>query len=384
MDATLLEAASQIENPLLSEFKQKGGKVIGYPCSHVPEEVIEAAGMLPFRLRGIQTRSTSIGDTYFGPFVCSCPKALLQNAGRGRFHFLNGVIMVQACDSMRRLDECWRKAGNDFPGIVPDFFHYFGVPHKVTDYSIAWFADEIRKLAAALEKQFQVTITNEDLSRAIEETNETRRLLLRLEEIRRRPDTPVTGTEAMSLILAKTALPKKEYNKLLSKELKKLEKKSNPKNVGRLRVVLAGSVLDDVSLISLIEAEGALVVADTVCFGARAYRGEIPPGEDPYVTLARRYLNEQFCPRMFGYSKQRLALITDRFEAGNADGIIFQNIRFCDLHGSENGLFEGRLDKVGTPTMRIEREYGTMADEGRIRMRVAAFLETIKKRKNAA
>lgn len=384
MDATLQEAAGHIENSLLKKWKEDGGKVIGYPCSHVPEEIIEAAGMLAFRLRGIETGSTSIGDTYFGPFVCSCPKALLQNAGRGRFHFLDGAIMVQACDSMRRLDECWRKAGDDFPGIVPGFFHYFGVPHKVTDYAIAWFAEEIERLAKALESHFSVIITEEALAAAIEQTNETRRLLLRLEELRRRPDTPLTGEEAMALVLAKTALPKKDYNRLLKKELTKLEKKSKPENAERLRIVLAGSVLDDLSLLSLIENEGALVVADTVCFGARAYQGETPAGENPYLTLARRYLNEQFCPRMFGYAKQRLALIKERFEAGNADDIIFQNIRFCDLHGSENGLFEGRLDKEGIPAMRIEREYGTMADEGRLRMRVAAFLETIKKRKNAA
>ena len=60
---------------------------------------------------------------------------------------------------MRRLDECWRKAGQDYPGILPGYFHYFGVPHKVTDYSIAWFEDELKAFMKSIEDHFEVEIT---------------------------------------------------------------------------------------------------------------------------------------------------------------------------------------------------------------------------------
>ena len=59
------------------------------------------------------------------------------------------------------------------------------------------------------------------------------------------------------------------------------------------------------------------------------------------------------------------------------DGIIFQNIRFCDMHGSENSLLEHDFDDIGIPAMRLEREYGPMSDTGRMRMRIEAFLEKI-------
>ncbi len=376
MDPLFLEAATHVNNKAIEEWVGQGKKVIGYVCSHVPEEIITAAGMFSYRLRGIETTSTTIGDTYFGPFICSCPKALLQNAGRGRFNFISGAIMVQACDSMRRLDECWRKAGEDLGNIVPDFWHYFGVPHKVTDYSLKWFTEEIENLARAIEKHYGTTITDEALFKAIDLYNETRDLELELDKLRLSPDTAVSGTEAMTLLLAGTAIPKEVYNPLLKKAINGIKRRKS-KFKDKKRILLAGSVVDDLALIELIENEGAVVVSDTVCFGARAYSGQVEKDKSPYRTLAERYLHELMCPRMFGFSNERFDHLKQKMQEAEIDGVIFQNIRFCDLHGSENGLFEGRLEKEGIPSIRVEREYGALADEGRVRMRVGAFLETI-------
>jgi len=78
-----------------------------------------------------------------------------------------------------------------------------------------------------------------------------------------------------------------------------------------------------------------------------------------------------------GWYNERSGMILDRIKAGNADGVIMQNIRFCDLHGSENGLFEKDLEKCGIPSLRIEREHGPLVDGGRLKMRVDAFIEQL-------
>ena len=70
-------------------------------------------------------------------------------------------------------------------------------------------------------------------------------------------------------------------------------------------------------------------------------------------------------------------MLINRIKGLKADGVIMQNIRFCDLHGSENGLFERDLEKHGLPALRIEREYGPLVDRGRLKMRVDAFIEQL-------
>lgn len=372
------EIAGSISNKYVKKWKAKGKPIIGYPCTFIPDEIIHAAGMLPFRLRGVGTTSLSIGDTYFGPVICSYPKCILQLAGQGDYNFLDGTVILNGCDSMRRLDECWRKAGQDYQGILPGYFHYFGVPHKVTDYSIAWFEDELNAFMKSIEDHFAVEITEKALKKSIRLYNEGRRLLIELDEMRSSDTTPVTGEDAAAIILAGFAMPREKYNKILSETILTLKKSPPATTVnGKKRIMVVGSTSDDLDFIRLIEESGCVAVADTMCFGSRSYSDLTDEDSDPVSALARHYLSHKFCPRMFGYYKERLSYIMEKALQAKVDGVILQNIRFCDLHGSENGIFERDLEAQGIPCMRMEREYGPLVETGRIKMRVDAFMERI-------
>lgn len=376
MRKELSEAANQLNNGSLLAWKAAGKKVVGYPCTYVPSEIIAAAGLLPYRLRGIEASTTDIGDSYYGPVVCSYPKCLLQLVGEGKYSFLDGAIITNGCDTMRRLEECWRKAGEDIPGIMPAYYHYYGTPHKVEPYSLKWFEEENRLLIESLERHFGVKITGERLSEQIELYNKGRRLLQRLEDLRMKDEIVISGTDATAIILASTALPWSEYVPMLEETIAELEQ---AKTVGRKgkRVLLGGSVTDDTDLVRVIEEAGAVVVADTLCFGSKMFDDLVNPEGDPVKALSERYLNRSFCPRMFAYYQPRYQSLKHKALKAKVDGVILQNVRFCDMHGSENGLFERDLEAAGIPCIRIEREYGPLVEDGRVRMRVDAFLERI-------
>lgn len=371
-----LEVGKTLGNRFVRQWKEEGRQVVGFTCSYVPEEIIHAGGMLPFRMRGIGATSTSIADTYFGPVICSFPKCILQLAGEGKYDFLDGVILTPGCDSIRRVDECWRKAAEDTHGTFPPFRHYYGVPHKVTDYSLAWFVEETRKLIENLERHFNITITADDLRRAIGEYNRGRMLLTKLDGLRSRKKVPITGADATAVIIAANAMPRGIYNRLLEDLLDELGRNRDGIK-GRKRLLLAGSANDDVDLVRLIESSGGVMVADTLCFGSRSYMDLVEEDGDPVVAIARRYLSHKLCPRMFGAYRQRLAFMKERIRQAKVDGVILQNIRFCDMHGSENSLYERDLEALGVPCLKIEREYGPLVEEGRIKMRVDAFMESL-------
>ena len=372
-----LDAATRIENDAITQWKQSGKKVVGYTCSYVPPEIFHAAGILPVRLRGIETEGLEIGDAYFGPFICSFPKCLLQLAGKGVFSFLDGVLITPGCDAMRRLDECWRKAGNDHQGIVPAWFEYFDVPHKTEVHGMKWFVQEIRNLVERIEHHFGVSITGNALRKSIREYNRGRRLLKAIEDLRAEEKIRVSGTDVFAATVAGTVLPREEYTRQLEEWLDDL-KRREPLENGKKRLMVIGSISDEIDLFQLIENKtDAVVVAENLCFGIRYEGNEIPEDQDPIMSLARHYLEKSVCPRMFGKYKQRLALLKEKIERTRVEGIIMQNIRFCDLHGSENGLFERDLEAEGVPCLRIEREYGPLTETGRIKLRIDAFLERI-------
>ncbi|MFH2065905.1 MAG: 2-hydroxyacyl-CoA dehydratase family protein [Pseudomonadota bacterium] len=369
------EAASGITNRYLSDWVNNGKKVVGYTCSFLPPEIFHAAGILPYRLRGITTESMEISDAYYGPYVCTFPKCLLQLAGEKKFSFLSGAVISTGCDAMRRLDECWRKTGEDYPGSIPDFFHYFDVPHKTDPHAIQWFENEIRKLIQKIETDYHVNITKENLKRSISLYNHGRMLLWEIEKQRSLKDAKISGTDAFSIAVAGTVMPREAFHETLEQLLPDLSRqKSNPAN-GNRRIMVAGSINDDIELIRLIENAGSTVVADNICFGIRSESDQVSMEDEPISALTRHYLSNSVCPRMFGAYQQRFDLLKAKIERAGVEGIILQNIRFCDLHGSENGLFERDFEKMGIPCLRLEREYGPLTETGRMKMRIEAFLE---------
>ncbi len=379
MNNPFMEAATTLDNAFVKKWKEGGGRVMGYTCSYVPDEIFHSVGILPYRIRGFGAAETTIGDTYFGPFICSLPKCMLQLAGEGRFDFLDGAIITPGCDSMRRLDECWRKAGGDIEGSLPKFFFHYGVPHKYADYTIKWFAEETRRLIDAVEKHFAVKVDDEKLRASIRLYNRGRALLDEFDALRTAGEPPFTGSDALAVILAGTTMARDDYNDLLEKFIAASKKEKGIS--GRVRLMLVGSANDDVDLVRVVEGDHAIVVADNLCFGSRFYTDMVEEKGDPVLNLAKRYLAHNDCPRMYGEYRHRLEILKTKTEKANVDGVILQNIRFCDLHGSENGLFERDLEAEGIPCMRLEREYGPLVETGRMKMRVDAFIERIRQKR---
>ncbi len=372
------DAANQVEFDAITQWKKDGKPVVGYTCSYAPAEIFYAAGILPYRLRGIETDGMEVGDTYFGPFICSFPKCVLQLAGKGKLSFLDGAVLTPGCDGLRRLDECWRKAGDDFDKIVPDYFHYFDVPHKAENHGMDWYIEEINVLIKSIESHFNVEITNEKLTAAIKEYNKGRHLLNEIEDMRFRDDVVVSGTDVFAATVAGTVMPRDEYTKELKKWATSLKKRKTSLSEGKHRVMLIGSISDEIDLFELIEDTGkAIIVGENLCFGIRYEGNEIKEDGDPIEALANHYLASSICPRMYGKYKERLALLKERIKNSQAQSVIMQNIRFCDLHGAENALFEKDLEAMGIPCLRVEREYGPHIDAGRMKLRINAFLERI-------
>lgn len=382
--AALLEAALRIDPPAVIKWRGEGRPIVGTTCSFVPAEILYAAGVLPVRLRGLSARGSAIGDAYFGPFICSFPKCLLELAGSGAFRFLEGAVITPGCDAMRRLHECWRKAGEDIPGSVPPFFHYFDVPHKAEGHGLAWFNDEVKALMSAISSHFNIHVGEEELRAAVSLYDKGRLLYEALEGFLLEDRPRVSGTEVFAAAVAGAVLPRADYNRLLAQAVEEVQSRP-PAPDNPVRLVVAGSVDDTLDLFRLIEGSGrAIVTGETLCFGSRFAAKRIDPSKDLLQAIARGYLKPSTCPRMFGGYAERIEALLDLVKSRCARGVILQNIRFCDMHGSENGLMARDLKKMGIPVLRIEREYGPLADTGRINLRVDAFLEQITAKKPAA
>ncbi len=373
----LLKLPARSQNPYVSP-KEKDRYVIGYVCSYVPEEVIWACGMLPYRVEARGCTETALADIYFHRFNCIWARSILQLGLSGEYDFLDGFCFLNGCEQVRRLYEVWERKVRAKEELAPKFMAMIAIPHNTTEAGLEWYKEEISNFKEGMKGYFGVGCSDEALRDAIKVYNETRRLMAELYDLRKAENPPINGADAFKLTLAAYTMPRNIYNALLKEALNEIRQRKGISDY-RARVMVGGSALDDPSFIELIESVGGLVVTDCLCFASKVLFDLVEEDGDPLDALAKRYYYHNPCPRMLGQYPRRLQFVEDCVKAAKVDGVIFNKLSFCDYHGVDGNMMVKDLQAKGIPAMQLEKEYA-LTDIGRLRTRVEAFVERIERR----
>ncbi len=376
MDTTLFNRFREIndtypETQQIADFKARGGKVFGWLCTYVPEELIHAAGALPVRITGYQ-QETELDEANAHLYIVSCSfsRSCLQLGLKHHYSFLDGIIAGSTCDGARRLFDHWCRY------VKTPFSQIMSVPRKYNESTLELYYQEILDLKKNLETYLGVNITDSSLLHSIEVYNQSRRLLRRLYELRKQPDPQITGAETFEILNASFRMTKETFNSWLEQLLPTLEK-SNDKHQSKARLMVVGSVLNNPAFIKSIEDQGGLVVTDELCSSVRYWYDPvvIQGDEPPLKSIARRYLTNFPCARMFP-STDRFKLITKLIQDYKVEGIVSQNIRYCVPYAHDLPLLKEHIKEMGVPVLALDIEYGT-SGSGQVQTRVQALLEMI-------
>lgn len=362
--------AEVMVNPYMKEWKDNGGKIVGYFCTHVPDELITAAGLLPVRMRATGSTGTELSDAFYSSINCSFPRHCFNMALNHEFDILDGLLVPNSCDHIRRIYDNWLRQ------LDIGFLEMFNLPKKVLDPQVQWYNKEVHLLKEKLEKHFGVEITEEKLRDAIRLHNETRRLLRQIYELRKMDNPPITGAQVLATIVAGTAIPRDKYNGMLKELLEDLKGAEGIKEY-RARIMVVGGILDDPEYMDIIEDQGGLVVTDSLCFGTRLFWEDINESGDPYEAIARYQVQERpTCPRSYGDQPKRAKFLRDMVKDFNVNGVIGERLLFCDSWVVEHYMNDQDLKEAGVPFLKLDREY-ILSGKGQLRTRVQAFLEML-------
>jgi len=367
----LSDVASTLVNPEMRRWKEEGGGIVGYFCSAMPVEMITAAGLLPFRVRATGSTGTELSDSYFSSINCSFPRHAFNMALRGEYDFLDGLIIFNSCDHVRRIYDHWIRQ------LKTPFVQILSLPKKAEDAQVEWFREELSILRGRLQEHFGVQITDEKLGESIALHNRSRRALRRIYDLRKGPAPPVSGAEMLAVIVAGTAMPQSVYGCLLDELLADLEKAEG--HTGhRARLMVVGGLLDNPEYMRLIEEQGGLVVADSLCFGSRTLWRDVDERvRDPLTALAKYYVADRpSCARMYTEYPNRVEFLTNMIKEFHVDGVIFQRLAFCETWGFEQYSLTNDFRERNIPLLCMDREY-VLGGVGQLKTRVQAFMETL-------
>ncbi len=378
-DAIIRQFRSNTLNPheYAKSLKKNGQPLAGYMCTHVPEEILYAGGIIPVRILSSHvsqaTTRSFIHETYCS-FSHDCAYQGLAN----HYDFLDLIVHGSSCIHMGEAFNVWLR----FAGFQEKSF-LIPYPHIIeTKSALPFMTESFREFKQFLEKFLKKSITENDLEEAIKVYNRTRSLLKQLWNFLRMEPPPIKGSEVATLTLASQLMDKQEYNQILEPIIQNLEA-TPPKGVSGIRLMVSGGACDDLRVFELMESledRPELIFVDS-CTATRYFWSEVPEGRsDKLEAIAEGYIRRIPCPAKDNVpgtgEKKRFRFIQQFIEEFRPDGVVFLYQRFCSPQPLDVVAMKPILNRLGIPS--IELELDTTLPVTQFRTQLEAFLEMIK------
>lgn len=357
------------------EWKKKGKKVFGHLDIYVPEEIVAAAGMLPWRITGTWNEAVPRAQVHRPSMTCRFCTHVLESFMNGELDFIDGMATTQLDDDFRRL---W-----DVLDYIrkPNFSYIMYLPHTVSHTTFGMWKKSVKEFKEKIEKYSGNKISSEELNRQIKIYNKMRSLLREVYELRKGENPALMGAEALGIVTSARIMPREIFNEMLEGVLPYLKGRKVDNVDGKPRIFMGGEWLDHPGYVKLVEDSGSVVVMDEFDTGAQYSWDDVDEAaDDPLEALAKRYIMRPGLSRMAQWkmqSKRNLAWIKEF----NADAIVELRSLYS-LPLDYRYLFMRReYDNADIPYLSLNREYH-LSQEGMLRTRIEAFLEMIDNNRN--
>ena len=343
---------------------------IGYACAYTPLVLLDAAGYTPYRILPISDCPDQAGQLLHDN-LCPHVKRILDRAIGKDLPDLEGIVLMNSCDAMRRLADAWARVRPDDNIILLD------LPATADDAAVAYFAAELSRLTDSLSNWSGHTITGDDIAASIAQYNKLPALFSRLRGHLRH--NTLSGGSARMQTLYNAAMSLSFEKSVATLEHAMVEPQPKDPVPDSVPVFLFGNVLADPEALKLFESCGARIIEDDLCTGSRLFTPiEFDEHRDVLAQIARSLLTRPPCARTFDPA-QPLKLAEDilaRARACGARGVIGQTIKFCDPYLDRLPAVREALRRAGVPLLLLEGDCSLRSIEQQ-RTRIEAFIEML-------
>lgn len=357
------------------EQKEKDIPLIGVFCTYFPQEIALAMGASTVSLCASSDETIPDAEQDLPRNLCPLIKS---SYGFGKtdkcpfFYFSDLVVGETTCDGKKKMYEYL----SEFKPV-----HVMELPNSQSEDGFKLWKNEIIKLKNTLEKQFNVSISEENIKKAIRIKNNERKALKEFYELGKLDPVPVTGTDIFKVLngttfaFDKEAIPK-QLNELVDKI--KTEYKNTKKYESKPRILITGCPLGTATekVIKAIEDNGAYVVAFENCSGAKAVE-DLVDEDNPniYDALAKKYLSIG-CSCMTP-NTNRIKLLDKMIDEYKVDAVVDVILTACHTYNVETLSIKRFVNtKKDIPYMGVETDFSN-SDIGQLNTRMAAFIEML-------
>lgn len=362
----------------LESYKSQGKKVIGVLPYYAPEELVYAAGMVPFGVWGSNNKTISRAKEYCGSFYCTIAQLALEMLLDGTMDRLDGVITPTICDTLRPMSQNFRVSMSEKLPVI-----FLAQPQNRFDsFGLQFSVDQYTHIKKELEKIAGKEITNDDILNSIKVYNESR--VARREFVKLASDhcDVITPTKRSAVLKAAWFMLKDEY----TVKLKELNAELNALPVcdwQGTKVVTSGIICDNPTLLAAFEEYNIAIAADDVAHESRAFRVDVPENKDGLMALAQQFANYDYDVLLYdpeSSKNRRGEFVANMVKENGAQGLVLFMQQFCDPEEMEYPYLKKALNNADVPHIKLGIDQ-QMRDFGQAHTAMQAFSDVLEMRK---
>ena len=353
---TILKTCEDIaENPhaQLQKYIEEGRRVIGVGPYYAPEELVYAAGAVPFGVWGCMGTPNE-ARKYFPPFYCSICQMTLEMGLTGKLDGLSGYMTTALCDTQRAASQNWRAGvGNSIPLI------FVSQPqNRKADFGRTYAIESYKRVAHEVEECAHGIIDDENLGAAIALYNEWRSTMHEFVQLAGSHPAEVSAQARLAVIKAGYFMDKAEHLPLV-RELNDALAVLPESTQGYKRIVLSGIFENVPAIPKMLDVMGSAVVADDLAKESRAFAMVVPEDEPPIEALADAWCALEGDSLLYDPEKLHVKKVVDLAKAADAQGVILLLVKFCDPEEFDAPLVKAACLEAGIPFLQIEIDQST-------------------------
>ncbi len=314
-----LKEAYDGRKQVLSAWKQSGRGVVCIAGYDVPEEIILAAGMLPFRVTGYYGGERTSAEKYLEYSFGAIWKGLWESVAEDYAGLMDYLVFCSSSDMFLKLFYYFRTMKRLEPTRpLPEL--------KYLDFELVEHVfktqerneRELRDLIETVEGWSGKAITDEALRESISLCNEYRAALDAFSALRLKDNCRVTGSEALVVIGGSMFMEKREAIEAVRTVTADAGNWDRPEGA---YVYYVGSPQETTEVYEIAEANGLNIIGEDHDMGARMFDTQVRSQLEPVSALAERILNRMPSSEK-GSIAARVKAIDEKLEQTGADAFL--------------------------------------------------------------
>jgi len=369
--AELREISQHPKKAVARAMQETGKKAVGCFPIYTPDEIIYAAGLLPIGMWGGPALGP-LADKYLPSFCCSVMKANTEQALKGDYDGLSAVVVTAFCDTLKCIMENWKVSLPNLK-VLPIVYPQ----NRKTEAGKAFFRAELERFAGALEEATGAAITSESLVAAVELYEEYRTAMREFVDAVSAKPGVLSALDRHHIIKAAYFMDKKDYIPKIRAVTEGVKAAEIPeKRRSYKKIILSGILCEPDALLETIDECGFSVAADDLAQETRQFRTAAPHGADGYARLVERLALQDGCAFLYDADKKRGAMLIELAKKVGVDGIVFNQLKFCDPEEFDWPIVKRELEEAGIPCLYLETEQ-QMDSAEQAHTRLQTFAETL-------